>query len=277
MKNKAVGNEKNILIIIASIMIVGIVALSCYMLLFKTKTVAGFDVTDSVVEDEFFIKDLIVQKIDLYDIDFDHAYSLSRTDNGARLNGVYVTQANVDDLRDFYMQVLEESESIGDNSSVSMNVKGKIDGMDVEVKNYFSEVTNVVDIVIDVDVALADYFEADVQMLFPKSLLSNIDGVSDMISGDQYGGFIMYTFDSYDQFAYVGIPKISRAYKYDNASVAFEKFKKETQDGFDETVISDDGSRLYAKTDGYLYMFAVSENKQGDEIVIINAQKMPEE
>jgi hypothetical protein len=127
---------------------------------------------------------------------------------------VYATRAGLDDIRTFYLDVLDDSAEEGQNNTGRMGVRGTMKGREVRVYNYFSEVSNLVRIDLEMAGEYAGHIRERIIAAFPQSAIDSAPAIASLAAGLSVDGYVLYDSNTFALDRYANIPIFSRAYRY---------------------------------------------------------------
>jgi hypothetical protein len=235
------------------------------------KRIAGnLDLTDP-----YWIEQLAELNIPSYKKDFSIYTAFSYNGEECFITQVYATQADLSAVRMHYFETLENPREQGKNTVASIGVGGTIKGRNVDVENYFSEVTNLVRVDIEMDGEHADLIRQKIIASFPQPAIEAAPEIAVLASGQSRSGYVLYSSNAFALDSYANVPVFSRAYVYDGTEAEL-KAQIDTLAGrfSDPANALIGGGMAEIKYGGYLYQIkpVVSDN---ETLVAVMVQTVP--
>lgn len=222
-----------------------------------------------------WIEKIMTENVPLYEKDFliNEAYVYSEAEG--KLVLTYATKAEMDDLRAHFKANLTDYKEENTNDQGNLSLSGFADKRKVSVRNYFSEVTNIIEITLVFDGENEQLLRQKVVANFPEEALASAPLLSEFMAGETTSGYVLYDYDEYSDRFYAGSPIFSRSY----SSVSTLGDLKKSIDGLAEhysdpkTAIISDGEALI-KADDYLFSVSAIEVK-GQAKTVLTVQHKP--
>ncbi|MDR1575953.1 MAG: hypothetical protein LBS37_08110 [Treponema sp.] len=188
---------------------------------------------------------------------------------------VYATRAKLDDIRSHYQEILESPSASGRNDAGVLNLKGFVRERAVEITNYFSEVTNLIQVNVEMTGEYAGLIRQKIIGAFPEEALA-APGIGGFASGESGEGYVMYDFNPYAPDVYAGAPLYSRAYSFGGTAEALkEKISALAEQYTDPKSAEISGGSAVIKHGGYLYQIKPLEN-EGEVKTALVVQAIPD-
>jgi hypothetical protein len=165
--------------------------------------------------DSHWAEELMELNLPSYQKDFSIYSAFSYTGVFCNLTLVYASRAKLDDIRSHYRALLENPESSGRNDGGVLNLRGKIRGRDVTIGNYFSEVSNLIQVNMEMTGEYALVIREKIVAAFPENALVVVPEIAAFASGESIEGYVMYDYNDYASDIYANVPLFSRAYVFD--------------------------------------------------------------
>ena len=263
-------------IVIAVLVIIIIAALGIFLLprIFpgdlEKATVKRLDFAESE-----WIERIMTDNVPLYEKDFliNAAYVYSESEG--KLVLTYATKAEMDDLRAHFKANLTGYTEQNTNDQGNLALSGFVDKRKVSVRNYFSEVTNIIEITLMFDGENEQLLRQKVAQNFPEDALASAPLLSEFLTGETTSGYVLYDYDEYSDRFYAGSPIFSRSYSsistLSDLALRIDGLAKHYSDP--STAIIGDGEALI-KTDDYLFSISAIEVK-GQVKTVLTVQHKP--
>jgi hypothetical protein len=127
---------------------------------------------------------------------------------------VYATQAALGDIRAFYLEALDDSLEEGQNHAGSIGVRGRAKGRSVQVYNYFSEVSNLIRVDMEMTGVYASRIRERIITSFPQQAIDSQPAIASLAKGPSVDGYVLYDGNTFSLDSYANAPIFSRAYRY---------------------------------------------------------------
>lgn len=251
-------DKKRALIATIALVLLAIAAASALMLQPKDKPTFA-DELDFAQSD--WVEQLVTSSIPLYQNDFaiNAAYVYSKDSD--KLVFTYATQADIPELREYYEKALEGAVQTGVNDEGNLSIEGSAGGKAVAVCNYYSEVANVVEVVLDYEDEGGE-LRAKLKDSYPKSALDGSE-IGKFAAQELERGYVLYDFDEYATEHYPKLPIFSRAYAFDGS---MDQLKGEIESA----------AALYADKNAVLVSDGQIDVKENGHIISSSAIELPE-
>lgn len=190
---------------------------------------------------------------------------------------VYSTRAGVEAIRDHYIQTLENPAETGKNDAASLGVRGTVKGRDVMVKNYFSEVANLVRVDLEMDGEYPELIRRRIIASFPQDAIDAVPEIAALASGPSTDGYVLYDKNLFTMESYANVPIFSRAYRYGGTGEELKRGIEALAGRFtDPANARIGGGTAEIKHGGYLYMIRPL-SSGGETMVALMVQGIPQE
>ena len=258
-------------IIAAAAIIMGalaIVALYRFTNLFDGKPTEKRIAQNLDLSDSQWADTLMEISIPSYKKDFS-IYSAFSDMNGRNiLTQVYATRADLNDVRIHYSDLLQNTSLSSNNSAGVLELSGEFKGRKVTVINYFSEVSNLIQVEMEMSGEYTDLIWNKISASFPLQALEAVPEIAQFARGESTEAFVMYNYDTFAADVYANVPVFSRAYRFNGT---LEELKKKI-DALGETftgsaVIS--GGIAEIKYNAWLYQVKAMESFSGVKVALI--------
>ncbi len=276
MNETKTNNNKGLWIVILAILAVAIVLVFTQLILPKlTENTEGGVVRSVSMEDDTWPLRLIETGLPLYENDFLMSSAYKYGPDGGVATVMYSTQAEIPAIRGHYMKTVDKARETGENSDSSLSLTGEANGHGVTIKNYYSDVANIVSVDMDHNSPNADKIREKIMAGFPEDAVAAEENIAKFTGGPADSGYVLYNFDPYATDSYTGAPIFSRAYGYDGP---IEDLKggiaalKDVYPEGNEAVFEE--NRALIKNGGYLYTLSAMEN-DGGVFTVLTVQQMP--
>jgi hypothetical protein len=159
-------------------------------------------------------EELVELNLPSFQKDFAVYSAFSYSGEYSNLTLVYATRAKLDDIRAHYQRLLENPSVEGRNDEGILNLKGLVRGRIVTVTNYFSEISNLIQVNMEMTGEYAALIRQKVIDSFPEDALAAAPEIAAFASGESSEGYVMYDSNSFAEDIYPNIPLFSRAYAF---------------------------------------------------------------
>jgi hypothetical protein len=223
-----------------------------------------------------WVEDLAELNVPSYMKDFSIYGAFTYLGEESTVTLVYSTRAELEAIRTYYTDILDDSWEDGKNGVASLGLRGKVKGRDVRVTNYFSEVANLIRVDIVMDGEYAALIREKIIAAFPQPALDAAPEIAALAAEQSGEGYVLYDNNAFALGNYVNVPIFSRAYPY-NGTLAELKARI---DALGET-FRDPGNALIGeglaeiKHAGYLYQIKPVEAR-GQIMVALMVQRIPD-
>jgi hypothetical protein len=206
----------SILLVIATISIIGFVIVPKYFQKTPEETVEIIDFSSSI-----WIENILEDQVGFFEKDFFLNSAFSYNPRSNRMIVTYATQKSVSEVRDHYL-ALPGAEQAGRNDETSLNITAQIEGQDLRIYNYYSPISRVVELELTLDSVSAEQIILQLEDEFPAQELDKIGEIQGFVAGDIFGGYVRYRYDELDEYTYPNIPIFSRAYHHPGVEEDFD-------------------------------------------------------
>jgi hypothetical protein len=211
-----------------------------------------------------------------YRKDFAIYSAFSYAGEGCRLSLVYATREKLDDVRSHYQEILENPAANGRNDQGVLNIQGFVRDRGVTITNYFSEVTNLIQVNMEMTGEYAGLIRRKIIDAFPEDALSSAPGIGVFASGESGEGYVMYDFNPFASDIYAGVPLFSRAYPFGGAPEELKEKIDALKERYNDPASADIGGGIaLIKYGGYLYQIKPLEDDKEVKVTLA-VQAIPE-
>lgn len=232
-------------------------------------TLEKIDFTNST-----WIETYVENEVDLLGKDFyiNSAFSYNLRSN--KIVVTYASQNSVEEIREHYL-TLPGAELSGRNDETSLNVTANIDGQNLRVYNFFSEISRVVELTLILNNENAELVIAQLENAFPEQAIAQISEAEEFLAGDIFGGYVRYDYDQFDGFAHPYLPIFSRAYFYDGSQEDFDRVIEVLNQAYPENRYSDSQMANYYFINDQIISITYLITDSGESLVTIGIQQEP--
>ena len=181
---------------------------------------------------------------------------------------VYATMAKLDDIRSHYRGLLENPLLPETNDVGVLELSGELKGRKVTVKNYFSEVSNLIQVEMEMTGEHADMIRRKVRDSFPMEALTAVPEIAAFASGESTEGYVMYNNDIFATDVYANVPLFSRAYFFNGAIEELKERIDALAERFNTSAVIS-GGIAEIKHSAWLYQVKALENNSGVKVALI--------
>ena len=225
--------------------------------------------------DPCWVEQLAELNVASYKKDFSIYTAFFYTDSECSITQVYATRTELDAIRAYYLEALDNAREQGRNTVGRLGVSGTVKGRKVDVENYFSEVTNLVRVDIEMNGEYAEQIRQKIIASFPQPAIDAAPEIAALAAGKSRDGYVLYSSNAFALDSYADVPVFSRAYAYEGTEAEL-RARIDTLAGrfTDPANAIIGGGTAEIKYRGYLYKIkpVVSE---GETLVAIVVQSIP--
>jgi hypothetical protein len=171
----------------------------------------------SPVVDYTWPEELTELNLPSYQKDFALYSTFSYADEENSLTLVYATRAKIVDIRAHYLELLENAAENGRNDEGNLNLTGGVRGRNAAVTNYFSEVSNIIRVDIEMTGDAAALIRKKITDAFPEEALAALPEIAVFASSKSDSGYVMYNYNTFAEDVYANSPLFSRAYPFNGS------------------------------------------------------------
>ncbi|MDR2078840.1 MAG: hypothetical protein LBP74_03850 [Treponema sp.] len=282
MKEKETETKSKVLTIAAAVFIIAaalaVVFLYRFTGIFIRKPTEKNIAANLDFDDPQWINRLMEISLPPCEKDFSIYEAFSYSGEDTALTQVYATRAKLESIRSHYIELLENP-SIPENNSVGvLELRGTCNGRSVRVVNYFSELSNLIRVDMEMNGEYAGIIRAKIIDSFPSEALDSEPEIAFFASGESTEGYVMYDFDTFASDIYANTPVFSRAYAFDGTLDELkEKINSLGKRYSDPSSSSVSGGVAEIKNDAYLYQVKpVEGTSEKSAKVALVVQTIPE-
>ena len=265
------------LTIIAAIGIVAaavvFVCLYRFTFLFNVKPTEKKIARNLDLRDSQWLDTLMEISLPSYKKDFSLYSAFSNSNGKNTVTQVYATRAELEDVRKHYLGLLDNSHLPEKNDVGVLEISGLLKDRKVKVINYFSEVSNIIQIEMEISGEYADVIWRKILDAFPSEALDAAPEIALFAAGESTEAYVMYNHDTYATDVYANIPLFSRAYAFAGTINELEEKINALGECFtNQAVISEGIAEI--RHDAWLYQVKALENFSGVKVALI-IQEIP--
>jgi hypothetical protein len=225
--------------------------------------------------DPRWVEQLAELNIAPYKKDFSIYTAFSYTGSACSVTQVYATRAELDAIRAYYLGTLDDAREQGRNTVGRLGVGGTVKGRKVDVENYFSEVTNLVRVDIEMNGEYAERIRQKIIASFPQPAIDAAPEIAALAAGQSRDGYVLYSSNAFALDSYADVPVFSRAYSYEGTEAEL-RARIDTLAGrfTDPANAIIGGGTAEIKYGGYLYQIKPVVSG-GETLVAIVVQSIP--
>jgi len=269
--------DKRTLNIIIAVLAVLIITAAVVLLLprFMRETersiIAGLD-----FDDPYWPARLIDINVEIYSNDFPIYCAFTYDASNARLSLYYSTQALIPDIREHYKETLDNVRETGVNDVGNLNLEGYANGRHTEVRNYLSDVANIVSIEMDYTGKESETIRDRLILIYPAEQISE-SSISHFAKTEATSGYVLYSFDDFATDSYAKVPIFSRRYPYDGTIETLNNEIGSVPGRLGADIpVTYGGNRVMLQENGYLFTVNSMETA-GGVFAVVTAQRIPNE
>lgn len=270
------GNKKtDSLMILTVVVSVGIVlGASVLVVLFRFTDLLALKPTEKRIaknldlNDPEWVETLMELSLPSCEKDFSLCGIFSNSYEKKTVTQVYATRAGLDDIRSHYKSLLENPRLSENNGVGVLEISGEINGRKVLIMNYFSEVSNLIRVEMDISGEYADLIWEKIADAFPSKALAAAPEIADFASGESMEAYVMYSHDIYAADVYADVPLFSRAYSFDGTIAELEEKINSLGEWFTGSAVISEGI-AEIQYDAWLYQVKAVESFSGVKVALI--------
>jgi len=196
-------------------------------------------------------------------------YSIfSYTVNEGTITQIYATRASLEEIRSYYQQLLENFNLPESNSVSVLEIYGELKGRSVTINNYYSEVSNLIRIDMEMSGEDAGIIINKLIGAFPLEALADVPEIAAFAFGESIEGYVMYNSNYFATDFYADIPIFSRAYPFDGTMEELKERIKRLGERFIDNAVTGEGI-AEIKLGNWLYQVNALESVSGVKAVLI--------
>ena len=201
-------------------------------------------------------------------------YSAFSNSNGTNtVTQIYATRADLDDIRTYYKSLLDNPYIPAKNDVGVLEISGELKNRKVAIVNYFSEVTNLIQVEMELSGEYADLIWKKITDAFPTEALEAAPDIAVFASGKSTEAYVMYNHDTFATDVYANIPLFSRAYTFDGTLRELNDRINALGERFTDSALISEGI-AEIKHNAWLYQVKALESFSGVKVALI-IQAMP--
>jgi hypothetical protein len=269
------GNGDTKFKIFSIALIIAIIAVIVFVIVPKHRPVTPEDVIQQIdLSNSAWIEQYMGSSVDLFGNDFYVGTAFSYNIRSNKMVVTYASQNSVEELRQHYL-TLPGAELSGRNDETSLNITALIDGQELQVYNFYSEISRVLELSLTLGEEASTQVVAQLEEAFPEQGVAQIMGVEELVGGDVFGGYVRYDYDQFDGFVHPNIPIFSRAYYFDGVQEDFDNIIAELNTEYPENRYDESQKATYYRIDGQIISISYLVTDQDESIVTISIQQEP--
>ncbi len=270
MENK--NNKKYTLLSI--LMFFAIVAIIIFVIIPKYSPVTPEKIVNNIdFSNSTWIEQYVDKSVGLFGKDFFQNTAFSYNKRSNKMVVTYASQKSVEEARSFYLSLPGAVET-GRNDETSLNITAENDGEKIQVSNYYSPVARVFELELTLEALNAEKVKNQLEESFPIDELTKISEITDLISGEIFGGYVRYRYDNLDDYAYPNIPIFSRAFIYDGTQEDFDRIINGLNKTYPTNKYDETQNTYYYQINGNIISLSSFVTDASENIVTVGIQKM---
>ena len=267
-----IKDRSMIVTIVASCAIV--VAATVIVVLYRFTDLLTFTPTEKSIarkldlNDPLWVDTLLELSLPPFKKDFPVFSTFFYSDDGITVSQIYATMAKLDDIRAHYLALLENSGVSETDDVAVLDLEGECKGRNVTVTNYFSEVSNLIQVEMEMSGEYADIIRQKVVDSFPVLALSEVPEIAAFTSGRNSEGYVMYSSNAFASDVFADVPLFSRAYSFDGTLDELRrKIDSLSLRSYDAAVI--DNGIAEIKNGAWLYQVKALQSITGVKVILV--------
>ena len=166
------------------------------------------------LNDPHWIETLIEISLPSYKKDFS-LYSVFSASGGMFfVTQVFATRAGLDEIRTHYRELLDNPRLPENNGAGVLELSGEIKNRKVTIMNFFSEISNLISVEMEMPGEDAALIWQKINGAFPARALAEAPQIAAFAGGESTEGYVMYNYDTFATDVYPNVPIFSRAYPF---------------------------------------------------------------
>ncbi len=268
--NKKENNKYKVFSVILIIVIVAIILL--LIITRSSQITPGKNVEKIDFSNSAWIEQYVEDNVGIFGKDFflNTAFSYNKRSN--KMIVTYASQKSIEEARDYYL-ALPGAEKIGRNDQTSLDITAEDNGQKLRVYNYFSQVSRVFELDLIPDTTVSEQIKSELEQAFPADEVEKISEIKDLVSGEIFGGYVRYQYDSLDQYTYPDSPIFSRAYIYDGTDDEYNRTIDVLKEVYLNNQYDETQNTHHFKIDGQIVSISSFVTDANENVVSISIQK----
>lgn len=270
MKNK----DKIIYTILSIMVLFAIVAMVIFVIIPKYSPMTPKRIVHRInFSNSSWIEQYLDKSVGLFGLDFylETAFSYNLRSN--KMVASYASTKSVEEARTYYL-ALPGARETGRNDETSLDITAEKDGQVVRAYNYYSPIARVFKLELTLDDADAENVINQLEKAFPIEELTNIAEIKDILSGENFGGYVRYRYDNLDEYAYPNIPIFSRAFLFDGTEDDFHRIVIELNEAYPTYKFDETQNTHYYQINESIVSLSFLLTDSNEKIVSIGIQKL---
>ncbi|MDR1506028.1 MAG: hypothetical protein LBI67_02900, partial [Treponema sp.] len=219
---------------------------------------------------------LVERDLPSYQKDFAVYSAFSYSGEYGNLTLTYATRAKLDDIRNHYQEILENPGAEGRNDEGVLNLRGLVRGRIVTVTNYFSEVSSLIQVNMEMNGEYADAIRQKLIDAFPGEALAAAPDIGAFASGESSEGYVMYDFNTFAEDIYANVPLFSRAHSFDGTAEELKEKINSLGERYTDPSLAKIGEGIAEiKHGGWLYQIKPLEDGGQTKVALV-VQRIPD-
>lgn len=186
----------------------------------------------------------------------------------------YASQNSVDEIREYYA-ALPGAELSERNDETSLNLTVQDQGQKVRVYNYFSPVSRVIELEINLEPDNAQLVISQLEEAFPDGVLAAVPELQEILGGEVFGGYVRYSYDELDPFTYPYLPTFSRGYFFSGTEEDFLDVISALGAAQGEYRYDETQDTHYFRVQGWIFSLGHFQTDLGETVASISIQADP--
>jgi hypothetical protein len=221
-------------------------------------------------EDPQWVDTLMEINLPSCEKDFSIYGAFSYSGEATTLTQVYATGAQLDTVRSYYLDLLENAEVSQNNSKGVLELEGTFNGRTVEVVNYYSELSTLIRVDMEMTGVYAAMIQRKIIDSFPGAALEAAPQIAAFASGESSEGYVMYDYNTFAPDIYANVPVFSRAYAFGGTlNDLKEKINSLGEQYTDPSNASISEGIAEIKSGAYLYQVKPVEGEAGVKAAVV--------
>ena len=200
--------------------------------------------------------------------DFPIYSAFSYADEKSTVTQIYATRASLDDIRSHYQGLLENPYLPEKNNAGVLELSGELNGRKVTAVNYYSEVSHLIRVDLEMSGEYGDMIRHKIMDSFPLEALTVFPEIEVFASGKSTEGYVMYNSNSFATDLYANAPIFSRAYSFGGSMEELKEKINALGERFVKSAVISDGMAEIKRGD-WLYQIKALESFSGVKAALI--------
>ncbi len=265
--------ENRIYQILSILLIIGIVVLVLDVIIPKySKPTPEKIIKEIDFSNPDWIEEYAERSVGIYGEDFFVNSAFTYNVRSHKMIVTYASQQSVEEIREYYSN-LPGAELTGRNDETSLNITAGEKGQTVRVYNYYSPISRVIELDINLESDQAQLVISQLEDAFPAEVVAAIPQLQEISGGEVFGGYVRYGYDELDAYSYPYLPIFSRGYFFGGTEEDFLNLIADLSAAYGEYRYDESQDTYYYRIPNWILSLGHFETDSGDTVVTITLQE----